>query len=448
MNPSDRKFPFNKTRLVALPSPDSGDITYHDTHPQAHGLKLRVFPSGVKTFILSRRLPGRTTPIRCQLGHFVGPDGSLRMTVEQARKAAVEAAATIATGGDPSDVRRQRRAEPTLAELFADFTANKRNKRGHRLSPRTIDGYRSDFNNLANLASHKLSAIRPTDIEHIYTRIGRNHPTQANRVRAMVHSLFEYGIVTRQARSNPASAVRKIYAENERDRFLRADELPRFLAALDAEENPVMRDYFKILLFTGARRSNVMAMRWDQIDFSTHVWRIPHTKNGTPQQVALTKQSTEVLSARFAARRQESPYVFPGSGACGHLTEPKKGWKRILDRDELTQLKQRLATAGIALDAITGEEIEAAVVRARTAATKHGVDQAGARLENLRPHDLRRTMGSWMAMTGASMPIIGKTLNHLSPQSTKIYARLDLTPVRDAMEAATEALLSGATDKV
>ncbi len=91
-----------------------------------------------------------------------------------------------------------------------------------------------------------------------------------------------------------------------------------------------------------------------------------------------------------------SDFVFPGAGGTGHLTEPKKGWQRIREKANIT---------------------------------------------NLRLHDLRRTLGSWQARTGASLAIIGKSLNHKSPQATSIYARLDLDPVRASVEKATKAML-------
>ena len=67
-----------------------------------------------------------------------------------------------------------------------------------------------------------------------------------------------------------------------------------------------------------------------------------------------------------------------------------------------------------------------------------------AGIEEIRIHDLRRTMGSWQAKTGASLPIIGKSLNHKSPSSTSIYARLDIDPVRTSMDKAVAAMLEAA----
>jgi integrase len=65
-------------------------------------------------------------------------------------------------------------------------------------------------------------------------------------------------------------------------------------------------------------------------------------------------------------------------------------------------------------------------------------------LENLRIHDLRRTLGSWQAKTGASLVIIGKRLNHKDPSVTAIYSRLDLDPVRESVGRATSAMLTAA----
>ena len=92
-------------------------------------------------------------------------------------------------------------------------------------------------------------------------------------------------------------------------------------------------------------------------------------------------------------------FVFPGEGVTKHIVEPKKAWATLLK------------AAGI---------------------------------ENLRIHDLRRTLGSWQARTGASLPIIGKSLNHKTHQATAIYARLDLDPVRQSVNTATAAMMEAA----
>jgi integrase len=104
--------------------------------------------------------------------------------------------------------------------------------------------------------------------------------------------------------------------------FLQADELPRFFQSLAEEPSIAMRDFILLALLTGARRANLCAMRWAEINLADSVWRIPDTKNGTPQNVTLCPEAVEILKARQEATA--GGFVFPGTGASGHMVEPKK----------------------------------------------------------------------------------------------------------------------------
>lgn len=106
-------------------------------------------------------------------------------------------------------------------------------------------------------------------------------------------------------------------------------------------------------------------------------------------QIPLLPDAVEILRRRRA--ETSSIFVLEGPGKKGHYMEPKRAWGTLLKR---------------------------------------------AKLEDLRIHDLRRSMGSWMTIQGASLPIVGKALGHKTSQATSIYARLNLDPVRAAMEAA------------
>jgi integrase len=129
------------------------------------------------------------------------------------------------------------------------------------------------------------------------------------------------------------------------------------------------------------------------------VWYIPDTKNGEPLVVQLPEAAIKIL----VDRTQNGPWVFPGSGKTGHMVSPKKAVSSLFGR------------AGI---------------------------------QGLRIHDLRRTLGSWQAMTGASLAIIGKSLGHKSVQATQIYARLSADPVRASVERAVGAIIEAATASI
>lgn len=66
---------------------------------------------------------------------------------------------------------------------------------------------------------------------------------------------------------------------------------------------------------------------------------------------------------------------------------------------------------------------------------------ARAGIANFRLHDMRRTNGSMQAITGDSLPVIGKSLGHKSTSATMVYARLSADPVRTAMEKATDRMV-------
>ena len=173
-------------------------------------------------------------------------------------------------------------------------------------------------------------------------------------------------------------------------------ELPRFFEALQLEENITIRDCIWILLLTGVRKGNGLAMRFDEINFISKEWRIPDTKNGEALTIPLSDQAMEILIDRQNAATSE--FVFPSdSSSKGYIQDLKKAWVRILKK---------------------------------------------AKLKDLRIHDLRRTLGSWQVATGASLPIIGKSLGHKTQQATAIYARLNLDPVRESVNKATSAMFA------
>lgn len=384
----ENRINFTKAALDGLPLPVSGQrATYHDT--KIAGLQLRLTATGVKTFSVFRRVRGGD-PERVTLGRYPV------MSIEQARRLALDASAAMEAGENPAESKRLARGERIFGDLFAEYLERhaKPSKRTWREDQQRFEQYLRK-----PLAGKKVSAVDRQAIAAVHSAITRaGHPAVANRVLALVSSIFGWGISTGLCNDNPARGIKR-NQEKSRDRFLQSDELPRFFAALAEELNETIRDYLLISLLTGARRTNVLGMRWVDVSLERGEWRIPLTKNGTPQTVTLTPEAQEILERRQAANANESEFVFPGPGKTGHLMEPKKGWQRILEK---------------------------------------------ANLADLRIHDLRRTIGSWQAKTGASLAIIGKSLNHKNPATTAIYARLDLDPVRASMERATAAMLTAA----
>ncbi|MEW6132070.1 MAG: site-specific integrase [Pseudomonadota bacterium] len=380
----------SKRAIEALPPASPGK---RDTYGiQDHkGLELRVTPNGVKTFSLVKRVKGGV-PERVTLGKFG------EIPLEQVKSKALTNLAAMADGKSMAGRNRLTRSQVTLKELFDDFLEHRQNRRGAYLSEVTKRGYRYDFaNHLSKLENRQLSAIRGLDIDTLHKKIGKTHKTGANRVLALVSSLYSYAIERKFYQGpNPAQGIKK-FPEDSRERVIEPDEMPKFFDAVLSHSSATIRDFVLICLFTGARRSNVLSMRWSDVNLDRGVWIVPRTKGGVPQTVALPAPAVEILKAR--QENVDSEFVFPGTGKSGHLTEPKKGWDEI---------------------------------------------RKSAGLPDLRLHDLRRTFGSWQANAGASLHIVGKSLGHKSAQSTQIYARLNLEPVRASVDNATALMLEAA----
>lgn len=394
--------------IKAAPVPfDKAQKDYHFESPR--GLTLRVSRAGKRSFyVLARMRGGRM--IRQKIGDYPS------ITPEQAKIRALDLLSKISAGDDPTEERRILRGSETFSIVFEQFLKNKRSKRGAPLSQRTQGNYRDVFTrNCSGIADKRLPEISSDDISRIYHSVGKRSGAAANMTRAMLSSVFAWAVKSKKVRVNPVADVGKAFVEESRDRFMSGEELRRFFAALNTI-NADLRDFFLVCLLTGVRRSNVQAMAWRDIDVDAAIWRIPNTKNGTPQNVTLSPECLVILKGLEEraidqwrnelvrvgtdnAEAMRSTYVFPGTGKTGHLVEPKKSWATLLKNAEL---------------------------------------------HDLRIHDLRRTLGSWQAMTGASLSIIGKSLNQKSIEATKIYARLNLDPVRQSVQTATDAMLFAA----
>lgn len=433
------KLKFTKTALQALQAPEAGKrLAVYDT--EIPKLAMRLTAAGSRTFYVVKRAGANMAWVK--LGTF--PE----MTVEQARGEAQKILAEFAAGANPAAARRAIREEPTFAEMFERFLAEKKKRDGTPLAESTKQGYRVVLRDyLEPIKSKKLSHITRAEVKAIHSKTSKLSGSQADRALAVVSSVFHFAAdLELFTGTSPASRVQKNLAPS-RDRFAQAAELPYLFAAI-AESS--LSDFFLMALLTGARRSNVQAMAWRDIDLEAHLWRIGMTKNGTPQNVTLSPEAAAILAARKDSAAG-SPFVFPGEGKTGHLVEPKKAWAAILLRASLRRLLDQLVFAG----KLSNEERQqgeqqvlttptAAAKRYRAIAAALEIDPATYDMTDLRIHDLRRTLGSWQAKTGASMAIIGKSLNHKTQQATAIYARLDLDPVRQSVNTATQAMLDAA----
>ncbi len=287
------RFNFTKTGVAALPGAAPGR---RDTHfdTRTRGLMVVVTPGGTKTFYVRRKVNGRSE--RICIGRFSD------WSVERARGRADEINASIGRGENPAEMRRAKRAEMTLDDLFVEYMA--RNGPHLRRPDKPRNNYRLY---LGHWGLRKLSTIKRHEVDALHKELARtkSHVT-ANIALRLLHVMFNKAINEWRIWSgdNPAHGIRKL-REIPRDRFLLAQEMPFFMMAVELEPNVDVRHLVHLALLTGARRANLLAMRWDQLELDEKVWRIPETKNGTPQLLPLAPEA--VTARRCGPKSWNSP---------------------------------------------------------------------------------------------------------------------------------------------
>jgi integrase len=343
------------------------------------GFALRVLESGAKSFVWEGRLKGRMR--RLTIGRY--PD----LPVAVARQKALEIRAAIGRGEDPSEARHAEHKQPTFGDLAVAYL--QRHSRPHK-APLSV---RDDEHYLAKLIpqgwqKRRLSDISRTDVERLHAALGgeRGHYAANHAIRLLRH-MFNLSRDWEMSKGdNPAARI-TLFKEPRRERYLTPEELARVNAALLEEPDWRWRSYFPLALMLGTRKSELLATRWRDVDLVQRTLRLPETKAGRPHLLPLPAPAIAMLED--LPSRRESDWVFPSASASGHIVEPAKAWQRIRQR------------AGI---------------------------------PDVRIHDLRHTLASWLIGAGYNLSLIGRALNHSQIATTERYAHLALDPVREALE--------------
>jgi integrase len=332
---------------------------------KSRGLYLEITAKGKKTFSLIRSVMGKT------YRHYIGvyPD----VKIAQARERATELNSMLDRGQDPNAERDKRKNEKTLDDLYHIFYqrhAKERNKdpsifkRNYRLY-------------ISKLGHKRLSVItRKMVIDHHNALKGAISGRTANIMLAYLKSMFNRAIEWDEFEGvNPTNGIRK-FKEVARSRFLSAGERVKFVDEVNKLDDVIMRSFFLLLLYTGQRKSNVLSMAWADVDIDSKVWIIPETKTDTNFRAVLSSKAINILKELDLLKIND--YVLPSFGKSGHLVEPKKAFKKILNNAEIL---------------------------------------------NFRLHDLRRTFASMLSEQGVNEFVIRDLLGHKTLDMTAIYAR-------------------------
>ncbi len=404
-------------RFVESVKPAAEDQVIFDD--QLKGFGLRVLPSGVRSYLMQyRNRQGRSRRLT------LGKHGKL--TPDAARKEALSYFADVRAGKDPVAERRANIDAPIVNDLLDRYIAEHVEKRNR---PSTRDEVKRLIERHIRpvLGRHKVAAVTRQDMAKLHRDLA-DTPRQANFVLAVCSKAFNFAEIwgMRPDGTNPSRKIER-YQENARERFLSTDELTRLGATLRQAETAglpwnvnsnkatakhlpkpenrrtlysrVTTAAIELLLFTGCRLSEVLNLRWEQVDFEDGIITLRETKAGRPQVVVINAQARQVLKQLHKAKGSE--WVLP---AIANASRP-------LSKTAIENAWQRI--------------------------------RAAANLSDVRLHDLRHTVGSHAGQSGANAFLVRDLLRHKNLSMTGRYVNRADDPVRTLSEMVGERIAAG-----
>jgi len=316
-------------------------------------------------------------------------------TPDTARQEAKRKLGEIAAGKNLAAVREQQRSVLSFADVVDQFLEEHRKK----VERRTITEYERLLRRHAvpALGDRPIDAIDRAAVAKLHHSLAAT-PRQANLLLSVLSKLMGWaakrGLLPSEA--NPCRGIDR-YKENKRERFLSAAELSRLGEALrEAEPEKTLAPYaiaaIRLLLLTGARKNEILSLKWDYVDIDNRQLRLPRSKT-SQKSIYLTAAVADILQS--LPHVQGNPFVIAGEKPGAHLVNLQKSWNRI---------------------------------------------RARAGLEDVRLHDLRHSYASVGATGGLSLLYVGKLLGHTQASTTQRYAHLAEDPVRQAGEQISEAV--------
>ncbi|HEX2529431.1 MAG TPA: site-specific integrase [Geminicoccus sp.] len=378
-------------RVVDAALPETGEFLWDD---EVKGFGLRVRPTS-KTYYVQYKHDGATRRVK------IGRHGPL--LPEEARIEAKKILGAVARGQDPAQERNDKRKDLTVEEVCSRYLEHG----ASTLKASTREAVeRAVRRHIVPLIGRKkLNALTGGDIERMMSAIGKGETATdertghrgrsivkggqgaAARTVAYLRSILAYAVRDKLRSDNPAAGIR-LKPSRPMERFLSPAEIGRLGEALvEAEmkgERVEVTNAIRLLLLTGARKQEVLQLRWNEVDLDGGYLRLGDSKTGR-KVIAIGAPARQLL----AEMPRKGDYVFPAAKGNGPLVGLQKPWNAI-----------------------------------RTA----------ARLGDVRVHDLRHSHASTAVAAGESLFLTGKLLGHARPETTARYAHLADDPLRAAAD--------------
>jgi integrase len=372
-----RKAKLTKSIVEDL-SPGAGnDIAWDTVVP---GFGARITETGRRTYFLKYR-----TKAGQQRKPKIGDHGPI--TCDQARAIAREWYMEAKSGGDPSAERSLSRAGETIADLCDQY--HREHSLAHKKPKSVFDESRMIEKVVKpQIGRKKVSELGRPDIVKLHKSLAGT-PFTANRVLSLLSHMMtmamKWGL--RPEGVNPCKGIPK-FKEKAKERYLSPEEIDRLFAVLDdvGVDDPVIAALFKLSVMTGARRGELLNLKWSEVDLRNRRFKLLDSKTG-PKIIHLSGPAAAVVQGIHPVHG--NPYVFPGRIDGKPLVSVKKAWDSIRKK------------AGI---------------------------------QDARIHDLRHTFASIGVQNGIPLFDVGKLMGHRSLSTTARYAHLLDKNLTDAVD--------------
>ena len=335
------KFKFTKKVLQEL-TPQEKRKRYYDL--DVAGLVCDVTPAGKKVFRVYKRLKHQSSPLSVTLGSF--PE----LTIEQARQSARDTLNKIVNKQNPNiETRKQQEKLVTMKEVFLHYKVNK------SLSVNTLRGYNQVMDcYLEDYREEPLIYFDENTVKKVHANITKRSKAQADLTMRFIRALFNFAKFEYRDENgvshfeeNPVhilSHLRAWHHVGRKQTYLNGQQIGAFLDAVDDVRNegiatsmlfPIsVCDYIETALFTGLRKTELVQLKWEQVNLDERSFWVEKTKNGDPLKLPISPHLQSIFERR-KEYQTESPYVFNAVNNVGRIVEPKKVLHKVSERGEV-----------------------------------------------------------------------------------------------------------------
>lgn len=323
---SEPRKKLTKSYIDTIPTPNKPQVDYFDSELKGFGLRVGATK---KIFFVMARVNGRLTRVT------IGKYGIL--TPEQARKDAKLVLGQMHKGVDPNKEKASKQARSiTLAKAYEEYQKIRKPKEITVYTDKCLMGHLSDWQDkpIAEITKDMVEKRHRSISEGVGKHAANNTFRMFRRVYNCINSRLDDSLP-----QNPVSrlsATKQWEKVGRRQTIIPDSDLPSWYRAVRSIDNPFMRNYLIILLFTGMRKNEGLSIEWTNVNMVDKTITLPETKNGKPHIIPMSNYLFGLFSELQAIRQNE--YVFPAfvtDGKTGHMTEPKRQVQKVKGKTKI-----------------------------------------------------------------------------------------------------------------